>query len=440
MFWGSLKVLNFQNPKTAFEGWRPRMIMIPNKIDPASRLLRVATTQNDKSFHMQKQQNEILSLAYRDIASQYRVKYLDGYNYDDDPFLYLARETHLELDKTLLRWESYRRRTKNCLTWLEFLRCVFDPTHPQKLSLANFCKVRLCPCCQKRRSFKQAETMLKVAEETLRRYPSMKFLFLTLTVPNVTLAELEPTLKHITQSWNRLMNRKVVKRIIKGYHRAIEITYNGERNDYHPHLHIILAVNSRYFAEDYISHEKWLEMWQQSTKQPEITQVDIRAIKSGGKANQRLVNAVSEACKYSLKTFNFKCERTGTYKGRISNPEHRKLYKKLLKNEVQIIYGIPNHIFIRDTPEETAFVVDGLTDALHRKKFTHFGGIFKDIKKDLELEDGEEIDDLIHLTDKSSDCFCPICNAERRKILYNYCSGMMGMPVREYLLSADYSD
>ena len=403
------------------------MNIITNKINPASRLLRVATTQNDKSYHMQKQQNEILSAAYWDIASVA----------EDPARLFLPMGSQL-LESPPSRWRRYAERTENCVTWLEFLRCVFDPTHPQKLSLANFCDVRLCPCCQKRKSFKQAETMLKVAQETLRRHPTMKFLFLTLTVPNVSLEELDDKLRHITQSWNRLMNRKVVKRIIKGYHRAIEITYNGERKDYHPHLHIILAVNSRYFAEDYINHEKWLKMWQESTKQPEITQVDIRAIKAAGKGSYDLVGAVSEACKYSLKTFNFKRERTGKYKGRIVNPEHRKLYKKLLENKVQIGYGIPNHIFIRDTPEETALVVGCLTDALHGKKFTHFGGIFKDIKKELKLSDGEETKDLIHLAD--SDCVCPVCHEERKRFFYNYCYQMLGMPVQEYLLCAGYYD
>ncbi|MGB5637449.1 MAG: protein rep [Waterburya sp.] len=347
---------------------------------------------------MVKQQNEILATAFADLG-----------------------------------WEKYAERSPLCLNWLEWLECIADPYHPRKLSSAHFCKIRMCPCCQKRRSFKAGETMLAVAEETLVRQPTLKFLFLTLTVPNISLDKLSETLTHITQSWNRLMNRKKVKRIIKGYHRAIEITHNADRGDYHPHMHIILAVNSRYFkSEDYINHEDWLKMWQQSTRQPEITQVDIRTIREGGKFNLRLESAVSEACKYSLKTFNFKRYRTGSQKGKIINLQHRKMYKQLIQNKAQISYGFPEHIFIRDTREETALAVQGLSNAIHGKKFTHFGGIFKDIKNDLKLQDGEEIDDLLH-TEESSDCVCPVCKSERKKSLFKYCQQIDGFVVQEYL-------
>lgn len=374
------------------------MKIITNQISPNNRLLKLGTTHNEQTFHMSKQQNQILATAFAD-----------------------------------LEWDRYAERCPVCMSWQEWLECIANPFHPRSLSATHFCKVRMCPCCQKRRSFKAAETMLAVAREALVRQPTLKFLFLTLTVPNVGLAELSDTLIHITQSWNKLIQRKRVKRVIKGYHRAIEITYNADRVDYHPHMHVILAVNSRYFAEDYINHEDWLKMWQESTKQPEITQVDIRTIREGGrKFNFRLENAVSEACKYSLKAFNFKRERTGKYKGRIINPVHRKMYKQLMENKIQIDYGFPEHIFIRDTREETAIVVEGLTNAIHGKKFTHYGGIFKDIKNELKLEDGEEIEDLEH-KDNAADCRCPVCDSERRKALFKYYEQIDGITVQEYL-------
>lgn len=374
------------------------MKIIANQISPHNRLLKVGATHNDRTFHMVKQQNQILATAFADIG-----------------------------------WYKYAERTPLCLSWLEFLECIVNPEHPRKLSSAHFCKIRMCPCCQKRRSFKAGETMLVVAEEALVRQPTLKFLFLTLTVPNVGLEELSETLTHITQSWHRLKNRKKVKRIIKGYHRAIEITYNADRGDYHPHMHVILAVNSKYFkTEDYISHEDWLSMWQQSTRQSEITQADIRTIREGGKRNERLASAVSEACKYSLKAFNFKRYRTGTQKGKIINLTHRKMYKQLIQNKIQIDYGFPEHIFIRDTREETAIAVEGLTNAIHGKKFTHYGGIFKDIKVELKLQDGEEIEDLLHNKD-STNCVCPVCNSARKKAIFDFCYQAMGVRIEEYL-------
>ena len=130
------------------------MKIITNQIITNNRLLKVGASHSDRTFHMVKQQNEILGIAFADLG-----------------------------------WEKYAERCPLCLSWLEWLECIADPYHPRKLSSAHFCKIRICPCCQKRRSFKAGETMLKVAEEALVRQPTLKFLFLTLTVPNVGLGD-----------------------------------------------------------------------------------------------------------------------------------------------------------------------------------------------------------------------------------------------------------
>src|SRR5699024_11792504 len=84
------------------------------------------------------------------------------------------------------------------------------------------------------------------------------------------------------QSFQRLKQRKEVKQIVKGDARKLEITYNEERDDYHPHFHVLIAVNKSYFnqATQYISRDRWLELWQQVTKNPLITQVDVRKVRS----------------------------------------------------------------------------------------------------------------------------------------------------------------
>src|SRR5699024_11385430 len=60
--------------------------------------------------------------------------------------------------------------------------------------------------------------------------------------PNVPADELNDEIKHYNQSFQRLMQRKEVKQIVKGYARKLEITYNEERDDYHPHFHVLIAV------------------------------------------------------------------------------------------------------------------------------------------------------------------------------------------------------
>src|SRR5699024_1148720 len=107
-------------------------------------------------------------------------------------------------------------------------------------------------------------------------------IFLTLTAPNVPADELNDEIKHYNQSFQRLMQRKEVKQIVKGYARKLEITYNEERDDYNPHFHVLIAVNKSYFnqAKQYISRDWWLELWQQATRHPLITHFDVSQVRS----------------------------------------------------------------------------------------------------------------------------------------------------------------
>ena len=298
------------------------------------------------------------------------------------------------------------KRVIDCSCWLMFKECPEDKGHPKRLKTANFCGVRLCSSCQKRKSFIEYRTMLKVAHAVQADHPTIKYLFLTLTVPNVTLDNLRDELSLITESWGKLSRRREVKRAIKASHRAIEITYNHKTDTYHPHAHIILAVNSNYFSKNYIKHERWQQMWAESTGYTEDVigsklQVNIKRLKGEG--------GVSEACKYSLKPWN------------TSDKEVTKQLKKITKEKQDISYGIKGHIYIRNTPEETTEVVDKLHDALHGKKLTHYAGLFKDYKKNLKLKGGEEEADLTHGADeKVSSCHCPVCNAEYVEQLYGW--------------------
>src|SRR5690625_5336380 len=74
------------------------------------------------------------------------------------------------------------------------------------------------------------------------------------------------------------MQRKEIKTIVKGYVRKLEITYNEKRDDYHPHFHVLLAVDKNYFNNSwsYIKRDRWLKLWQQVTKNSLITQVEDR--------------------------------------------------------------------------------------------------------------------------------------------------------------------
>ena len=190
-------------------------------------------------------------------------------------------------------------RIKECNT---FLFMVADKTMEKtKLHRSNNCDNRFCPICAWKKSRKNA-LKISVLMQYLREEENKEFVFLTLTVPNVKAEELNDEIKHYNKSFQRLMQRKEVKSAVKGYVRKLEVTYNKERDDYHPHFHVILAVNKSYFTDTkaYIARDRWLELWQQSTKNNLITQVDVRKVKVTDNKKE-----VSEIAKYSAKDSDY---------------------------------------------------------------------------------------------------------------------------------------
>lgn len=247
---------------------------------------------------------------------------------------------------------SKAQRMRDCATWLSFLR-KGDGT--MKLHDARFCRVRLCPICQWRRSLKtfaQMSQVLDVASEQ-----GFQFIFLTLTIKNCKGSELSQTLDSLMQGFNRLTKYKDVKNAVKGYYRGCEVTHNLTTDEYHPHIHAILAVKSGYFAgKNYLSQARWSELWQRAMKADYTPVVDVRKCKGGSKA-------IAEACKYAVK---------------------------------------PSDILNMDDWDMTVDTLRTLDEALECRRFVGLGGILKDIHKALHLDDIED-GDLIELSGAQTD-------------------------------------
>src|SRR5699024_9226066 len=140
--------------------------------------------------------------------------------------------------------ENMLELVKECNT---FIRMVADASmETNKEDKGNTCKNRLCLT----RAWKKARIdalAVWVMMAYMKQEEKTEFIFLTLTAPNVPADELNDEIKHYNQSFQRLMQRKEVKQIVKGYARKLEITYNEERDDYHPHFHVLIAVDKNYF-------------------------------------------------------------------------------------------------------------------------------------------------------------------------------------------------
>lgn len=185
----------------------------------------------------------------------------------------------------------------NCGSFISFF--ADETWKKKKVNRSNFCKNRFCPLCAWRKAKKDSlkiSILLKYIQEEL----GYEFIFLTLTAPNVKGSDLAGEIKKYNNSFKYLMQLKEIKKITKGYVRKLEVTYNSERNDYHPHFHVMIAVNKSYFkSRYYIKKKQWLELWKECMDDSSITQVDVRKMDTGDS------NAIAEIAKYGAKDADY---------------------------------------------------------------------------------------------------------------------------------------
>ena len=161
------------------------------------------------------------------------------------------------------------------------------------------CKYRMCPACQR------ADAINDSLRLYLRLEKNKRFIFVTLTVPNVPGDELKNTMRDMNKAYDKLMRRKQFLQFDSSVAK-MEITYNARANTFHPHLHVILAVDDAYFDKSntqYLTQAQLLEHWRGVTGDDSITQVDVRAVKNN--SDDDFEKAVLEISKYTAKDYDY---------------------------------------------------------------------------------------------------------------------------------------
>lgn len=256
-------------------------------------------------------------------------------------------------------------RVRDCGSFLKFAHIFnietdsFD-THG-KLYQANFCRDRLCPYCNWRRSLKLFHNNSVIISDIWDKY---LFASLTLTVPNVPGEKLKKTIDDLMSGINKLFHYKAVKNVVRGYYRALEVTYNQRSNTFHPHYHFVLAFDKSYFTSpSYLSHSQWLELWRKAMNDNSILMLDIKRLynKLSGKlaeSEDEIRLAFLEFCKYSVK----------------------------------------------DSDMINDFVIMILFKSLFHRRLVEYKGVFRDSFVRNKLEDSEDENaDLIHADDDIED-------------------------------------
>ena len=197
-------------------------------------------------------------------------------------------------------FHRYAERISFCSDFLYFKLAVSGAL---SLSSSRFCRVRYCPVCQWRRSCMWKSKAHLALPKVIAKYPSYRWLFLTLTIRNCAITELRETVDHLNKSFARLTKLKNFPAV--GWIKSLEVT-RGKDGSAHPHFHVLLLVEPSYFAGNYyISKNRWSELWQKCLRIDYLPITHVRPIKE----DQNVTVIIPEILKYQTKVSDLAFER-----------------------------------------------------------------------------------------------------------------------------------
>src|SRR5699024_5138813 len=156
-----------------------------------------------------------------------------------------------------------------------------------------FCKSRLCPMCNWRRAMKHGIQSQKVVAEVIKQKPTVRWLFLTLTVRNVyDGTELNKSLSDMSKGFNRMMKYKKINK-------------------------------------NYVNQKQWIQYWKRAMKLDYDQNVKVQMIRPKNKHKSDIKSAIDETAKYPVKDTDFMTDDEERNLQRLADLEEG-LYRKRL--------------------------------------------------------------------------------------------------------------
>ena len=277
------------------------------------------------------------------------------------------------------RYLDKARRLAGCAPFAEFERLPDGALH---LHTSSFCRVRLCPMCQWRRSLKLGAQVRQVVEAAnaahIAEYgTAWRWLMVTFTVKNVPADELGATIDRLHRAVNNMAKCKRWCGAVRGWLRATEVTHCTDKrkaayDTYHPHIHALLCVPSSYFKRGYIKQKEWADLWAHYAGTDYTPIVDVRTIKAEDGSSVQALPAAEQAAAMGKAVA-----------------------------EVSKYASKPADYIVPSDPDLSLRTVATLDKMLHHRRMTSWGGILKDIAKALQLDD-PETGDLVHIDETAS--------------------------------------
>lgn len=262
--------------------------------------------------------------------------------------------------------------------WFGLYQNKQDFSEKKKLENMYTCKDRFCPFCNWRRARKLAIQTYDVIS-SIETDCKARYNFLTLTTKNVRIEDVSNAIKHMNKSFEKLSRNVRFKNSVIGWSRILEYPPQKDNAEFiNLHFHCVLVVKPEYFDtkyDFYISSLEWQKMWRNSLGVDYDPSVDIRIMKQKG--NDPIAKLVSEFAKYPLKSVDLVA------------------------------------LSIKQFQE--------LVSQMKYKRTIAFGGIMKDHRKKLQLDDVED-GDLIYDSLENKEVWTKIA-----ELAYQYEKGNFGL-------------
>lgn len=229
-----------------------------------------------------------------------------------------------EHDKPLkLRWTEHKRkaievgqrmvdagltkrgfRVKMCGNEIVFRECA-DCGH-LVIERAQLCRDRLCPICNWRLALKRYSSMSQIMDVVQSRLaekypdkPPMQAL-MTLTVRNCAPVDIAQTLSKMQRAWNRMLAQRYIRPEVIGWARSIEVTYNHITGELHPHYHVIMiAVDMQSLA---MITRDWLDQCRKEGLTVSHKSQKYTAIDGNRTEGDSMIRSILETYKYMVKS------------------------------------------------------------------------------------------------------------------------------------------
>lgn len=120
------------------------------------------------------------------------------------------------------------------------------------------CHDRFCPICSMQMAKENKHNIAYVL-----RLAKKDFTIATLRLsrPNVKGYDIRREVKQMAKAFNRMMKRRGIQRIVTGYIKKLETSYNDKKNNYNVHYHILLVLKQDYFTDK--NNINWSNQWRE---------------------------------------------------------------------------------------------------------------------------------------------------------------------------------